>query len=635
MDRLVNLLRGSSKDDLMALAKPGPLFNLLLHYDPLDASCYPIGPDSGFPWPLVFLAGRWHRKHLLPNRALPKLSHVRDAVHQFANKVKWKSVLEDAAQKKPSIMVKSRRTPDYVARRPLNDDQPMKQLQPEVTAWASRVSGMLIKAASDARDRARSCGLSYGSRPKLVDFAISCLRSREWRLLPNDKDGGYSLTSREDLCAETFRVLRKEWYSELDPLCVNMKSILIEYRKLANAIGELEEEPDLATSLKRSLDGGSIFTTLRLTCKSHKGVGRVGCRNLHTAPRYAFAGNAAWIQKQLMPMLRSLDFLLFTTTEFAEKIARVEAGPDDFYIKADVKDFFLSGVPDNIVNISTEHMVGERKALARRVLKHLLDHQFVTTPFAKDRLWQCVRGTGMGLPHSSATSDAAFYNKVEVGLLPKLKRYGVKAYFRYRDDVFMIANDRTCLAQLGEDIRLLAGYFIVELEVCRDISVTFLDVEVIRDGSRYITRPYFKPSALRRPLGEDSLHLRRLHLCWPCNVVRSIFLRSTRLVDALTAKEVMINRFISFGASSQLIERLRSINSGNTHRLPRRLADTTSWVVLPNHPVWNSALQREFDRLMNDEYLISVWRDGHNGAFYPKFGISWKNCLKPIWNRLC
>ena len=77
-------------------------------------------------------------------------------------------------------------------------------------------------------------------------------------------------------------------------------------RKLCKRVEDLEQEPELARELWKSLSvpGAAIEVQLVTSCKCHKPPGAVKFRNNHSAPRHAFAGLAMRSAKQHREQLR-------------------------------------------------------------------------------------------------------------------------------------------------------------------------------------------------------------------------------------------------------------------------------------------------------------------------------------------
>ena len=88
---------------------------------------------------------------------------------------------------------------------------------------------------------------------------------------------------------------------------------------------------------------GPIFCKLQLTCKSHKPPGKVKHRNLHTTPAWAFAGLARWIEHHCGFKISQLHHVLKGTPQFVDHLRELKPVKDSFMVRADVRDFYMSG----------------------------------------------------------------------------------------------------------------------------------------------------------------------------------------------------------------------------------------------------------------------------------------------------
>ena len=74
----------------------------------------------------------------------------------------------------------------------------------------------------------------------------------------------------------------------------------------------------------------------------------------------------------------------------------------------DLDDFFLSGSPLDISRIIGDFVAGELAILIRAALFFVLCNQFVLTNSC-DHPFECKRGSGIGLLHSSHVTNLLFY----------------------------------------------------------------------------------------------------------------------------------------------------------------------------------------------------------------------------------
>ena len=104
----------------------------------------------------------------------------------------------------------------------------------------------------------------------------------------NDKDGACSLVDPQVLSMIHLQVLENGQYFETDLTngdirCAKASAL---YISLCKHVENLEQEPELARELSRSLfaQGAAVEVQLVTSCKSHKPPGASKFRNIHSAP---------------------------------------------------------------------------------------------------------------------------------------------------------------------------------------------------------------------------------------------------------------------------------------------------------------------------------------------------------------
>jgi len=299
----------------------------------------------------------------------------------------------------------------------------------------------------------------------------------------------------------------------------------------------------------------------------------------------------------------------------------------------DVKDYVLSGEIDDLVNdvmeIFAKMSLSRRKAI-KDALYFLIYNQYVISKHHVGSCWRVILGTGMGLPQSGAIAEAAFYVRVEEYLLPRQSALGINWYFRFKDDVFMSFINTTYARHGLNLIRSKAKYFNILLEHLGFVSATFLNVTLSKSIASYIISPHFKATSLMRPLGEDSVHVPSLHKSWPVMVTRNLFTLASSWRIALEAKNKYVQRFIRFGASDILINKLQG-TYGVLHKQNRfskpvvNQNSMNAWLTLPYHPAWAKTLAKNINAFLEDDENIMLL----------SIGLGKPSCIKVSWKNYC
>ena len=103
----------------------------------------------------------------------------------------------------------------------------------------------------------------------------------------------------------------------------------------------------------------------------------------------------------------------------------------------------------------------EKKLLVKAVLDFLTFEQFIQSKYLPNRLWRVVKGSGMGLVHSSAVCDACLYTLAERPWACReevLREFGVKMFVRFRDDVFAVATNFKIFTLFFSEVQGAGGW---------------------------------------------------------------------------------------------------------------------------------------------------------------------------------
>ena len=232
--------------------------------------------------------------------------------------------------------------------------------------------------------------------------------------------------------------LEKREYEEVADW-IQFDSIANSYCGLARDIEKWEGRP-VASEIIRSLrtPGASIRAKLVKTCKTHKPEGEITFRNIHGSSNYALAGLAHWVRKVLKEKLDEFPHLVRDSKEAVRKCMAVRTEPSDRICTADIREFFMSGTEEELIQDVTRWFSDPLKTLLQRALSLLLSSQYVESHHFPGRLWRVVLGSGMGLPHSGEVADLAFLSRAETRIVGVWQTMSVRRYLRFKDDIIMI-----------------------------------------------------------------------------------------------------------------------------------------------------------------------------------------------------
>ena len=192
-----------------------------------------------------------------------------------------------------------------------------------------------------------------------------------------------------------------------------------------------------------------------------------------------------------------------------------------------------------------------------------------------------------------------------------------------------------------------ASDYIIDKWAASQWQVTFLDLAIYRtpNNPKIQYRPHIKPSSLGIPLHPSSGHPRILHESWPAAYHSRLAQNSSTKVGYLKAKQVFVNRLISFDISAQITSEIAATDAWTLARRREEVRSTALgeqplpppaqpqlWLVLPSHPAWwKAGLARVLANARSDPLLQALWgmsgQAAPNNPTAPLIRICWKNAV--------
>ena len=285
------------------------------------------------PWFVVWLLGRFHRKHIFYSRSRMQAGHVHREVRRVVDRIKWRWLYR-------------------------HSNEPVLQRMPRITsvpctavvdgalqAWLARLQSCIL--ADAAKAQSASC---RQPRPDPISrLAWRWLRANPWEAVPADKEAGFVLHAREDLVQVHASILGDTAvYKEVHPSDVRAEARISQYCRLVSRIAKFEGNPSWSSVLNRSLRWGKrIAVQLSTTCKTHKSPGKVGHRNIHAGRGWPFYGIGKYVANEIGRALAPHTHLLQSVDQLPAVLAQVQLPDADVYmIQADVDHFLcLANLP--------------------------------------------------------------------------------------------------------------------------------------------------------------------------------------------------------------------------------------------------------------------------------------------------
>ena len=393
-------------------------------------------------------------------------------------------------------------------------------------------------------------------------------------------------------------------------------------------------EDELTGHIMRSLRESTWIANLQTLIKSHKHIGEVGFRALHSLPNYAGAGLAKWVLTVLKQSLRRLPHLV---KDSASLVRDLRAMKGDFnghcFSKIDVKDYYLCGrfrlLAETAANAASE---GREEACMEAVVYFLLDNQFVESKLIPGKLWKATKGTGIGLLMSGELADWCFWWLLERRCMRSefLAHHGIVRWWRYRDDILLMSKGSIN----GEAFQLekTCSVWPLKLEEVNQPVMRYLDITVGFNANNEITaKPAFKESKLKVLLDPSSFHAPSVHKSWPTMMMKRLAGKclNTRISDAQGS---LVDHWVQCGMPRERALALVAVaRKGRPRPAHNRQAARSLWLSLPYHPIWMKPLLKAIHLLNKDNVLLEmscdVWK-------HFRLRPCWSNFLPSLENKV-
>jgi len=124
----LQLIRGMSLDDMVALLHIEAAANPVYMYDPLSKTASRADLKV-LPWPVCFLLSRYHKKHIFCFPKKPSLGQIGKALRKFENATNWRWWYRDSDARTNIYRHSSASAPWFP-----------HAATPSITAWSRRIA---------------------------------------------------------------------------------------------------------------------------------------------------------------------------------------------------------------------------------------------------------------------------------------------------------------------------------------------------------------------------------------------------------------------------------------------------------------------------------------------------------------
>lgn len=389
------------------------------------------------------------------------------------------------------------------------------------------------------------------------------------------------------------------------------------YTKICSKVAESLGEEDLKAFLRQCLvkcRGGNLVSSVLYTVKTHKPVGQVSARLIHSSSLHPFSGLSSIFKKMFAEQLGPLPHLVRNTDDLVRKVTSKRYGNHFGFIKLDIKDFYLNGEHRKIVDIVGATFIENQRGVLKDALLFLLYHQYVQSDLLPEETWRVALGSGIGQKHSGELSDLYLYRLAErhwAANAAQTGPLGILDYFRYRDDILLvISNISGYISFMTKFRELTAADYVVEVDKMSWWEINMLD-DTFFKGPRFKAtgfldvRPFLKPTDQKLPLSSVSFHSPSVHWSWPRAEILRIRGRASSPNSFYSAKHQMISWLSRHGVDPAVVERAAKVNFESPPLSVARVPEygTTFWLRLPYHRLVHSSGIR---RILRD--TLEKWR---------------------------
>ena len=598
------------------------------------------------PWFVILTLGAYSKKHIFAGATLPNLKLIRDSGKALATKLKWAwKYRQQSSSSLPSLGI-SRGTPPFTMECP-----------PELNWCETEIVNTLTAAHLEATNLARhTCNVF--SRPRFVSACFRWLADHDLTAAQTDKDGIYvvvpNVVYNDLLCQQ----LKPSWYrpvfqSECFPRQMREHAVGL-CKSLGHSVqGRVVQEIRncAASSSKRS-----CFKVV-CTIKTHKPVDEISMRVLHSSTGHMLNGFAVWVGKVLKAVLFHYTHCCTSSKQVITMLKSASINPGAILAKLDIKDFYMDTVHTdcvkNCVQATRDHInsgfslpfVREDACFDHNlfgdVLHFLLTSQRIDTcqsPVAHE----VIRGSGMGMAHSSAASSINFHFLVERSFVPLCPDVsGVLIYARYHDDIFSVCSDTCSARNLIETIKCKASSnYVIKVERVSTQWVTMLDITIFKSDSfavsgKFSWRPFIKPTARHIPLSSESAHPEFVHESWPLAEINRMHFLLQSQSDFVTYKELKIQRFQQFAMPPHIIDKCREFQPMPCSQVARKHVLVPAnkpkhiiRVILPFHAALARVLK--YRLALANAHCVQMLNRWWPGAASVSFQVAWTNHFRPL-----
>ena len=620
-------------------------------------------------WPVLWLLGSHHKKHIFIPPRLPHFKHVISAVGDMIAKIRWRFMFESG------LMVSSGKSAVAPPRSSRMRTHPCdsEAIPFELNLWCKSFRQRIYEHCNNALRKAKASQQTWWSNQSgIVRLAFLALRHSPWTVNLSDKDGGFVLVDRIKHRTAMQQALHNSKYISLS-IHSNMTDIARRgFSMLMGTIFKRHKDKSLVKELSRGSKIQSLHdlvAPVTANYKTHKDQGNISIRVLHDNSSTPFLALGRWISKMVRPaLLQQGPHIVINTPGLLTMINSVSIEPNDMLVKADVKDYFMSGSHANLAEYTSRFCDADYKSSVKDACEFLLHYQFVNLDEQNAEMHQVVEGAGMGLNASGDIADCAFLCDRERSFILRkdiIKRYNIKLYARVKDDIFMILGESPHRTKIARDwnIACPGSNFVIDKWEASMEGVEIVDLFVYRQhraSNRLSYHTHFKESSLGIPLNPSSAHNQNIIRSWPIGELDRFAKNSSSHFAFLETRKILVKRLTRFLYPASVIAKIEATDPYFKKVVQKAMSKTKShfetvestidifkpksgaptfWFVFPSHPIWEkSGLNKCIESFIVSErsslLMVSAARSANKTIGTLSLKAAWRNTHPMLISRL-
>ena len=260
---------------LLSCGKDTPNFFV---FDHNERSAF-VFPPGTVPWPVEYILGHHHPKHVLQSKRRVSLPKLGRALYEWEHRLRWKLVLAQSPEN-PWFFLRGRS--DTIS--PCDHVLP-RSFEEFCTETRNEIYREILKTRGRTKRFKSHMSNVYG----VIQLGLNLLKAGPYRAVRTDKDGGFALVAKQILLPEKLRLLsNRDRYFEVSRPLDFSESVVRGFidTVLSNCPRHLEGEDrdNFLKCILHSTRGRAdrAFSKLKCTLKTHKGPGKVSWRGTHS-----------------------------------------------------------------------------------------------------------------------------------------------------------------------------------------------------------------------------------------------------------------------------------------------------------------------------------------------------------------